>query len=358
MVKRSSSKRAYKKRRTVRKSRVIRRRKTTHKRKHNHKTQRGGGFTYGSSGPSFSSMASFGAGLMKSAGSSILNSATASGREFFEQQANQLKDKLSSFSSPTTAEIAALALGGFVTTLINISKMMLYIGTYIYIAKLMISNPVVAKEIFDSKKQEMQAKYPEMVKCFEDAFRTLPPTDSQAQAEPILPEKEESIIDEFVRRIGEFRQSQSKSQFVKGIVDKFIQKKRADIESLKDNQKTKGIYDCLKAALNKVDKTKDEMGAEVEATPIDDSKLDEAQAAAQVAAPVAAPVSAPSVNRMLTDKEITEWKASQTKTPVNLHSGSVASNPITFTSNDAAAAWKARNAPKPSNDSKPWWDRS
>ena len=354
MVKRYSSKRAYKKRtykkrRTARKSRVIRHRKT----------QRGG-FTYGSSGPSFSSMANFGAGFMKSAGSSLLNSATASGREFFEQRANKLKDRLPSFSVPTAAEIAALALGGFVTTLINISKMMLYIGTYIYIAKLMISNPVVAKEIFDSKKQEIQTKYPEMVKCFEDAFRTLPPTDSQAQAEPILPEKEESIIDEFVRRIGEFRQSQSKSQFVKEIVDKFIQKKRADIESLKDNQKTKGIYDCLKAALNKVDETKKEMSAEVEATPIDDSKLAQAQAAEEnpVAAPVAAPV-AKTQNRMLTDKEITEWKASQTKTPVNSHSGSVASNPITFTSDDAAAAWKARNGPKPSsNDSKSWWNRT
>jgi len=356
MVKRSSSKRAYKKRRTVRKSRVIRRRKTTHKRKHNHKTQRGG-FPFGSSGFSLSSVGE----AVKGVGNNMLQRSST----FITDNANkfkEIKDKFSSFSAPTAAEIAAALIGGFVSTLISISKMILFIGTYIYIAKLMITNPELAKQMYETKKQEIQEKNQELAKCFEMAFSAIPPTDTQAQAraqvEPILPEKEESIIDEFFRRIGEFRQSQSKSQFVKEIVNKFIQKKRADIESLKDNQKTKGIYDCLKAALNKVDKTKDEMGAEVEATPIDDSKLDEAQAAAQVAAPVAAPVSAPSVNRMLTDKEITEWKASQTKTPVNSHSGSIASNPITFTSDDAAAAWKARNAPKPSNDSKSWWNRS
>ena len=346
MVKRFSSKRAYKKRRTVRKSRVIRRRKTTHKRKHNHKTQRGG-LTFGSLGSKLSSM-----------DMGVAKGMLEKGSTFFTDKTNQLKERLSSFSAPTAAEIAAAAIGGFVSTLIIISKMILFIGTYIYIAKLMITNPGLAKQMYETKKQEIQEKNQELAKCFETAFSAISPTDTQAQAqaEPILPEKEESIIDEFVRRIGEFRQSQSKSQFVKEIVNKFIQKKRADIESLKDNQKTKGIYDCLKAALNKVDETKEEMGAEVEATPIDDSKLEEVATEAQVETPVAAPVAAPvakTQNRMLTDKEIAEWKASQTKTPVN--SGSVASNPITFTSNDAAAAWKARNAPKPSNDSNSWW---
>jgi len=271
MVKRSSSKRTYKKRRTVRKSRVIRRRKT----------QRGGA-VFGSSGLSFSNMGKVGAGLAKSVGTSIFNGASAAGSEFFKKT-EQLKDKLSSFSAPTAAEIVALALGGFVATLINISKMISYIGTYIYIAKLMTSNPEYAKQMFEIKKQEIQAKNQELAECFEKAFSAISPTDTQAQpqVEPILPEKEESIIDEFIRRIGEFKQSPSKSQFVKEIVNNFIQRKRAEIESLKDNPKTKGIYECLKTALNMVDKKKDEMGAEVEAAPIDDSKLDQAQAAAE-----------------------------------------------------------------------------
>ena len=272
MVKRSSSKRAYKKRRTVRKSRVIRRRKT----------QRGG-MIFGSSGLSISTMSKVGAGLAKSVGTSMLNGASAAGSEFFKKKTEQLKDKLSSFSAPTAAEIVALALGGFVATLINISKMISYIGAYIYIAKLMTSNPEYAKQMFEIKKQEIQAKNQELAECFEKAFSAISPTDTQAQpqVEPILPEKEESIIDEFIRRIGEFKQSESKSQFVKEIVNKFIQRKRAEIESLKDNPKTKGIYECLKTALKVVDEKKDEMGAEVEAAPIDDSKLDQAQEAAE-----------------------------------------------------------------------------
>jgi hypothetical protein len=284
MVKRSSSKRAYKKRRTVRKSRVIRRGKTARSKRKikQRKTQRGG-VIYGSSGPSYLNIAKYGAELAKSVGTSMLNGASAAGNEFLKKKTEQLKDKLSSFSAPTAAEIVALALGGFVATLINISKMISYIGTYIYIAKLMTSNPEYAKQMFEIKKQEIQAKNQELAECFEKAFSAISPTDTQAQpqVEPILPEKEESIIDEFIRRIGEFRQSESKSQFVKEIVNKFIQRKRAEIESLKDNPKTKGIYECLKAALNKVDKTKEEMGAEVEAAPIDDSKLDQAQEAAE-----------------------------------------------------------------------------
>jgi len=177
----------------------------------------------------------------------------------------------------------ALALGGFVATLINISKMISYIGTYIYIAKLMTSNPEYAKKIFEIKKQEIREKNQELAECFEKAFSAISPTDTQAQpqVEPILPEKEESIIDEFIRRIGEFKQSPSKSQFVKEIVNNFIQRKRAEIESLKVNQTTKDIYECLKKALNMVDEKKEEMGAEVEAAPIDDSKLDQAQEAAE-----------------------------------------------------------------------------
>jgi hypothetical protein len=226
-------------------------------------------------------MVSFGAGLKKS----VRNDMFQRGSTLITNNANRFKDKFSSFSALTAADITAEAIGGFVSTLIIISKMILFIGTYIYIAKLMISNPEYAKQMYEIKKQEIRENNQELAECFEKAFSAISPTDTQAQAqarvEPILPEKEESIKDEFIRRIGEFRQSPSKSQFVKGIVDKFIQGKRAEIESLKDNPKTKGIYECLKTALNMVDKKKDEMGAEVEAAPIDDSKLDQAQAAAE-----------------------------------------------------------------------------
>jgi hypothetical protein len=192
-------------------------------------------------------------------------------------------DTLNSFRNMSFQERILLPLGAFVTIIFTVSKMISYIGTYIYIAKLMISNPEYAKQMFELKKQEIQAQNQVLATCFEKAFSAISLTDTQAQpqVEPILPEKEESIIDEFIRRIGEFKQSPSKSQFVKEIVDKFIKRKRDEIETLNDNPKTKGIYECLKTALNKVDETKEEMGAEVEAAPIDDSKLDQAQKAAE-----------------------------------------------------------------------------
>jgi hypothetical protein len=278
MVKRSSSKRAYKKRRTVRKSRVIRR-KTQQR-----KTQRGGGFTFGSSsGPSFPTMGKYGL----SVGKDFLGNVAAT----MSEKADKLKgimtsgiDKFNDYRDMSFQDKILSQLGAAFTVVLSVSKMISYIGTYIYIAKLMISNPEYAKQMFELKKQEIQAKNQELAACFETALKSIKPADSGAAPTPApAPEapKEESLADILVSRFNEFKQSPSKSQFLKDIAKKLIERKRAEIESLKVNQTTKGIYECLKTALKVVDEKKDEMGAEVEAAPIDDSKLDQAQEAAE-----------------------------------------------------------------------------
>lgn len=294
MVKRSSSKRAYKKRRTVRKSRVIRR-KTQQR-----KTQRGGGgFTLGSSGPSLSNMAKFGVSVGKDFMRNNLSEFTEKAQKFADTTGATMTERVRNFKIPgvdtfnsfrnmSFQERILLPLGAFVTIIFTVSKMISYIGTYIYIAKLMISNPEYAKQMFELKKQEIQAQNQVLATCFETAFVSLR-TATQAPEAP-APEapKEESLADILVSRFNEFKQSPSKSQFLKDIAKKLIERKRAEIESLKDNPKTKGIYECLKTALNVVDEKKDEMGTEVERAPIDESKLDQAQAEAaetQEAAP-------------------------------------------------------------------------
>jgi hypothetical protein len=274
MVKRSSSKRAYKKRRTVRKSRVIRRRKT----------QRGG-MKFG---------VSVGKGLLGNAAATFKektqNFADTIGATISEK-ADNLKgimksgiDKFNDYRDMSFQDKILSQLGAAFTVVLSVSKMISYIGTYIYIAKLMISNPEYAKQMFELKKQEIQAKNQELAACFETALKSIKPADSGAAPTPApAPEapKEESLADILVSRFNEFRQSQSKSQILKDIAKNLIERKRAEIESLKVNQTTKDIYECLKTALKVVDEKKDEMGDDVEAAPIDESKLDQAQAAAE-----------------------------------------------------------------------------
>ena len=282
MVKRSSSKRAYKKRRTVRKSRVIRRRKTTQSKQR--KTQRGG--------------RSFGFPFELSDAKSFLGNAAATvnakTRNFVDTTRATMSENAGKLTGIMTSGIAKIndyrdmsfqdkilsQLGAAFTVVLSVSKMISYIGTYIYIAKLMISNPDYAKQMFELKKQEIKAKNQELAACFETALKSADsgaaPTPAPAQEAP----KEESLADILISRLTEFRQSQSKSQFLKDIAKNLIERKRAEIESLKFNQTTKDIYECLKKALNMVDEKKEEMGAEVEAAPIDDSKLYQAQTAA------------------------------------------------------------------------------
>ena len=250
MVKRSSSKRAYKKRRTVRKSRVIHR-KTQQRRckTQQRKTQRGGGFTIGDA-------KGFLGNTMTTFKNKAQNFADTTGATMVERARNFKVpgfDAFNSFRNMSFQDKILSQLGAAFTVVLSVSKMISYIGTYIYIAKLMISNPDYAKQMFELKKQEIKAKNQELAACFETALKSADsgaaPTPAPAQEAP----KDESLADILISRLTEFRQSQSKSQFLKDIAKNLIERKRAEIESLKFNQTTKVIYECLKKALNMVD---------------------------------------------------------------------------------------------------------
>ncbi len=247
MVKRYS-KRAYRKR-TQRKSRSNRRRRT----------QKGGlGFgNFGNLGSILSQAKEATTGAVKSRlGSgtgSILDRGIGLLNKTKEATTNALANtsvgqSITKWNNMNFQDKLLATFGTTMELFVSFSKMVMSLLVYVYIAKVMISNPGAAKEMFESKKEELKSQHPRVFECINKALETAKSPTVTPQIPADAPPK--SLVETLVERKDELRKANDKIAFMKGLITDKINKMNQDIERIKTNPDLKVCFEEAASTVN------------------------------------------------------------------------------------------------------------
>lgn len=258
MVKRYS-KRAYRKR-TQRKSRSNRRRRT----------QKGGqGFgNFGNFGM-FSKAKEAATGAVKSRLGSGPDSLFVQGigllNKTKEATTNALANtpigqKIIEFKNMSFQDQLLATFGTTMELFVSFSKMVMSLLVYVYIAKVMISNPGAAREMFESKKEELKGQHPRVFECINKALETAKSPTVTPQIPADAPPK--SLVETLVERKDELRKANDKIAFMKDLITDKINKMNQDIERIKTNSE---LRDCFEEASSSVNAKKVELMNKIQA---------------------------------------------------------------------------------------------
>lgn len=191
-----------------------------------------------------------GIGLLNKGKETLTNAVgnTSVGQKFTELKNMSFQDRL---------------LYGFGETMklfVSFSKMVMSLLVYVYIAKVMISNPGAAREMFESKKEELKSQHPRVFECINKALETAKSPTVTPQIPADAPPK--SLVETLIERKDELRNANDKIAFMKGLITDKINKMNQDIERIKTNSE---LRDCFEEALRTVNAKKVELMETIQA---------------------------------------------------------------------------------------------